>query len=397
MYALLIGIHAVFVGIAHIFSYRIFEGLFLLLGCFFLFYFSPLFFLDSEKKKETSSVSLQEFFSQFSLKNSFILPISLLYVGLYLLLYSIFGWKENILFIHAVIIFALFGIFLGYGLLFYWKHDVFFEALRFHTLFTLIGSIILIISAGLSWGVYESLHVLLLAFGTLSGIFLLFFTPREGNIFLLSLLLSFFLLFFLSFLLVFPGTGLPALLGLSLLLSCIFFDVFPRFSLLEKYTMITRYFALVICFFSVLGLIVSVFLEVSTLGVVALFGWLLFLLSIHIRFTNYISYILALFLVFFLYSVLFIGLLDPTTPVSLFLFIFFLPVLLLGSTYIVEESHPYDFILLHYSSIAFSVIYSLYALFFLPWGSDLFFILSFAFFGVALLLFLSYFRFRKNP
>jgi Mn2+/Fe2+ NRAMP family transporter len=54
MYALIIAIHAVFVFTAHLLGYRILEGVFVLLGIFFLFYFSPLFFIENEKKEESS-------------------------------------------------------------------------------------------------------------------------------------------------------------------------------------------------------------------------------------------------------------------------------------------------------------------------------------------------------
>jgi hypothetical protein len=49
---------------------------------------------------------------------------------------------------------------------------------------------------------------------------------------------------------------------------------------------------------------------------------------------------------------------------------------------------------LHSMSIAFSVLFSLYSLIFLPWGDMLLFVLSFTIFGIGSLLFLSYFRFR---
>jgi hypothetical protein len=105
--------------------------------------------------------------------------MGLFYVGLSLLLYSLFGTKEGLLFIHAVIVILLYSVFLGYGLLFYWKHDVFFEALRFHTLFTLLGTILLIFSNILSGLSYEILHLLLLILGIGASIFLLTFTRKE--------------------------------------------------------------------------------------------------------------------------------------------------------------------------------------------------------------------------
>ncbi len=52
MYILILAIHAVFIFISHILEYRIFEGMFIILCIFFLFYFSPLFFSDSSLKEE---------------------------------------------------------------------------------------------------------------------------------------------------------------------------------------------------------------------------------------------------------------------------------------------------------------------------------------------------------
>ena len=143
MYALIVGIHAIFIGTTHLLWYRAFEGIFILFWLFFLFYFSPLFFLDKKIKDDTSfTFSLENFLTQFSPKNSFFLPITLLYIAIYWFLFSIFWSKETIIFLHTIIIFWIYLLFIGYAMGFYWKTDIFFEILRFHTLFNLIGTTI---------------------------------------------------------------------------------------------------------------------------------------------------------------------------------------------------------------------------------------------------------------
>ena len=51
-----------------------------------------------------------------------------------------------------------------------------------------------------------------------------------------------------------------------------------------------------------------------------------------------------------------------------------------GDVYFIEESHKYDFLMLHYSAIGFSILFSFYTLFFIGWGGDLLFLVSFCIF-----------------
>jgi hypothetical protein len=91
VYALIIAIHAIFIGIAYLLGYTIFSGIFFLLGIFFLFYFSPLLFLDAdERAKGRSSLSPKDIFSKLSPKNSLLLPIVLTYIAIYGFLFALF-------------------------------------------------------------------------------------------------------------------------------------------------------------------------------------------------------------------------------------------------------------------------------------------------------------------
>ena len=398
MYALIILIHVVFVGVAYLLSLWVLEGVFLISWLFFLFYFSPLFFLDNEAKKKQvwDQNSLKDILSQFSLKKSLFVPISLFYVALYLLFFSVFWNKEQVLFFHGVIVFGIYTLFIGYALGFYWKRDIFFESLRFHTIFTLSSTILLATSVGFSGFAYEWLHLLILFSGILSATFLLMYTPHENSLFLSLYLFAFFTSILVWAFLIFPDITLIFILSLFVIFSIFLFEYFPKTRIFAPYTTIIQYFSLFVLLLCLPTTLYLTTIGITSTGILLLSLSILFLFSVHVRYTNYVSYMIAVFLMFFVYATLFSWLLDPTTPISLFLFIFFLPTLLIGTTYLWEEAHMYDFIILHYSSALFSFIYSVYIIFFIWWWGETLFITSLCIFGMAFLLFMSYFRFRSD-
>lgn len=395
MYALIITIHAVFIGITHLLWYRIFEGIFVLFWIFFLFYFSPLFFLDGPRKNDIlSSFSFEGVLSQFSPKNSLLLPITLLYIAIYWFLFSIFGSKETIIFLHTIIIFWIYILFIGYAMGFYWKSDIFFEILRFHTLFNLIGTILFSLYFFFQSIPYEGVHILLWISGLLSATFLLFYTQKENIIFIYSYLLSIFATIFMGSTFFFLEMTPIVSLAVGIITALFIFEYFPKMKIFAIYINSIQYFTLFLLIFSFIPL-AFLATKTSTIESISLLGVLiLFFLSIHARYTNYIVYLIWLFGIFFVYGLLFSGLLLTSSPWSTFLFVFFLPILLIATTYFWQEKHEYDFLILHYSWITFSLLYSVYLIFFIGWWGELLFMISLCVFGVALLLFLSYFRFR---
>ena len=392
MYVLIVAIHAIFIGIAHLLEYRVFEGVFLLLGCFFLFYFSPLFFLDESEKWEKKR-SVKEIFSSLSLRESFLLPIALLYIALYLLFFSIFWQKEDILFIHSSIIIGIYLLFFGYFLGFHWKRDLFFESLRFHTVFTLASTVIIFCSK-FFLGNTDHISLLLLLLGMTSWVFLLSYKEKETPPFIVLFLISLFVGISGVYMAIFPTTNTIPLLAILLLLSFLTFELFPRFPIFLPYISTLRYFWLIVSMSITAVLVFFVFREMASAAILLILFSILFFFRVHIRFTNYIAYLIGIFLIFFLYSMIFSWLISPSTPASTFLFLFFLPILLIGITYLFDEAHDYDFTILHYSSIVFGIVFSIYTIFFIWWWGDILFILSLCIFGIAFLLFLSYFRFR---
>lgn len=181
---------------------------------------------------------------------------------------------------------------------------------------------------------------------------------------------------------------------LLLLASIGFFEYGSKLLIFRTHISFIRYCSLL---FSLISVPFFLYFQTQYFGwsILALFGIIVFYFSIHVRYSNYVTYSLALLLIFYIYTLLFGSLLIAGGLFSVFLFIFFLPLLIIGNTYFWEQRESYDFIILHYSSIGFSVLTSLYTIFFLPWGNTIFLILFSCIFGIALLFFMSYFRFRN--
>lgn len=397
MYALIIAIHVIFVGISHMLGYRIFEGLFSLLGIFFLFYFSPLFFMDKEDEsaQDLSFPSFSDILSRFSPKTSLLLPLFLLYIALYGFLFSIFGINNGILFLHSVIIISIFLLFLGYAMSFNWKHDIFFEAFRFHSLFTLISTIIIALSFITGFLPYSWINTLVSIMWVAAGTFLLQYSQKESRIFLSHYLFGIYAALIMIVYFIVPNMGIFENVLIFFLAAFSMFEYFPKYHIYAPYTSFIRYFSLITVFFCIPAII---FLTLSSLweSIFLLTLLFVFFLSIHIRFMNYITYGISILSLFFIYSLLFFGLLKNAAIFPVFLFIFFLPTLLISLTYFWKEKYSYDFQILHYSAIVFSIVYSIYSIFFIGWWADLLFVISLCIFGVAILLFLSYFRFRTS-
>ena len=398
VYALIIGIHIVFIAITHLLGYRILEGIFLVLCVFFLFYFSPLFFLDDEwespDKKAISS--WKDIFKDISPKTSLLLPIVLLYVAIYGFLFSTFSGQNSGIILHGFIVLGIYTIWIVYMIAFHWKNDIFFELFHFHTLFAMISTIIFAFSIPFYPLAYHILSPIIGIMAIMATCFLLFYTKRESIPFLFIFLLAIFATLYLSITYFIWDIAMVYILVCWVILAFSIFEIFPKISIFTEYITLFQYFSLL----SILIFLPAiVFIAASTLhsiSLILLWCIALFFLSIHVRYTNYVVFIVSILSTYFFYALLFADLLMRPSMSSLFLFLFFLPILLIGTTYFWQEVHPYDFIILHYSSIAFSALCSLYSIFFLWWWGDILFVASLCIFWVALLFFMSYFRFRTQ-
>lgn len=132
MYAVIIGIHLIFIFISYLLDYTLFEGIFTILCLFFLFYFSPLFFLESEENTISPPDGKYKKITAYILevldpKESLFIPLTLLYIALYGFIFFVFSDMNNSIMTHAIISIGIFFIGIGYAFSFSWKNRTFFE------------------------------------------------------------------------------------------------------------------------------------------------------------------------------------------------------------------------------------------------------------------------------
>lgn len=392
MYLLLIGVHAIFFFIGYLLSSILLEGIFILFLIFFLLYFSPVFFTKWKPVEKTDQKILD---INISPKKSIIIPLILTYLGIYILAFTVTRdiWQNFNL--HLYILLFIFLIFAGYIFTFDWNTVFFRDAFRFHLICSYITILAQLVYFFIFSGEITAIHIIfsMITLG-FSTFFFTYFQDENVNIFL-AFVLSLLITIDTGIVFVFWHLHIFTLFWYTALVSMVLFEYIPRVPLFFKFIEPTRILLLTL----LLGFAVT--FMISPLISYFSFVWFLpviiaFLFSIHIRYSNYISYSIAIITLFFLYSYLFLPLLTLPDLISSLLFIFFFPLCIIGNTYFWEERYPYDFSLLHYSSIGFSVIAGLYSLIFIAWWAQMSLFLACSMFLLAILFLLSYFRFQTR-
>lgn len=391
MYLLLIAVHSLFILVSHFFGYYVIEGVFLVLMLFFLLYFSPVFFF---KHSKSNSVDVTELFTlELSPQKSLIIPLVLTYLGIYILAFTFSGTIAQSIHTHILIFLSIFAIILGYIFSFSWKHSVFFDVLGFHLIFSYITLII----AGFYYFFFrESVNFIDVIFTLVTTGFSVFFFLHDEKIreklfypFLISIFFSIAIILFA----IFPKITFVFLFGILAIFAIILFEAATKSSFFDRFRLVSRVFLLWMIIGATLILSVSLFWDFTAIYFLIVF--IVFLFSVHIRFSNIVAYSLAIAEMFLLYAFLFISLLGPAMPFFSLIFIFFFPMILIASTYFWEENQKYDFAIMHYSGIIFSIAFFVYSLIFITWENSFIFS-SFGFLLLAAEFFLSYFRFYKK-
>lgn len=387
MYILLIVVHAIFLFITHLLGYFLLEWVFLVLLLFFLLYFSPIFFF---KKSNTNFSELLTF--DISPQNSLIIPIILTYLGIYILAFTFSGSIAASIHIHIAILLALYAIGLGYIFGFQWKNDIFFDILWFHLLFSYVT---IIATSLFYWFFRESIIWIDVVFSLVTLAFSYLYYTYKANPkreFYFGFLVSIFSSFFIGIWFLFPQIWISHLFGTIAIVSIVLFEVSEKHDFFKKFRVMSRIFFLIVSIVAALILLGNLFFEFSS--IYYLFLLVIFFLSTHIRFSNIITFVGALSILFILYSYLFVSLIRADSLFSSLLFIYFLPAILIVQSYFWNERQKYDFIIIHYMSIGFSVLFFLYSILLAWWNQNNTIFISLSVFLLAALMFLSYFRFR---
>lgn len=390
MYLLLIGVHAVFFEIAYLLDSILMQWAFILLLIFFLLYFSPLFF-SKPTQSNHNGIQIPEL--NISPKKTILIPLVLTYFGIYVLAFTVTRDLGTNFHLHLYILLLIFLIFSGYIFAFNWDTIFFRDALRFHLICSYITIFAQLIYFVIFSGDITMIHIIfsVITLG-FSYFFFSYFPDENVNIFLaaiIALIISVDTSIVYIVWYIHPFT----LLGITGILAIILFECAPRIPIFDNFLEPTRISLLTLLLGSSLLLMISPLLSYYH------FVWFLpifsvFLFSVHIRYLNYISYLFGIFTLFFLYTNLFSSLLILPDILSSLLFIFFFSLCIIGNTYFWEERYPYDFSLLHYSSIGYSTLATLYSLFFIAWWAWLTLFLACSLFLLAILFLLSYFRFQ---
>ncbi len=384
MYILLFIIHTAFILSTHFLGYFFLEWVFFISFLFFLLYFSPIFF-----SKKENNFSLPEL--NFSIKDSINLPIILFYVALYCIVYTLSIDFSAFFTFHQYIFISFYIILFGYILWFNWKKSIFFDISRIHLVLSYI-TILISFFLLIFWKEQSLLLNGVLILVTFAYSYRFFSASQEEKIYLfLSFLFTTLVGIFSIVYALFPSFASPINLSILPIVCIVSFEGIWYISVFRRFFSSARIFFLI---FLILLSIPILFLSVSSFPLVFLLICIaIFLFSVHIRYSNYVCFWGGIFVIYFIYTIIFFSLLTTGSLLSALLFVFFLPLCIIGNTYFWDQRFEYDFTFLHYASIAFSVVFSLYSTLFVPWWALLPFYLSLSLFLFWILSLLSYFRF----
>ncbi|PIQ12062.1 hypothetical protein COW06_00205 [Candidatus Gracilibacteria bacterium CG12_big_fil_rev_8_21_14_0_65_38_15] len=192
---------------------------------------------------------------------------------------------------------------------------------------------------------------------------------------------------------IFPTTTLwHSFLGIISLLIIVYTFIFPYKSYFRSFKQISQTIGIYSGYATALFISMSILFESLSLLLLSLLSIsILFHYSVHNFFKNYVSYALFLLLFVFLYIKAFI-LLGTGSLISDILFIFILPYIFIGTSYLIRPKYPKDLYILHSIAISFSILASVYC--FIQMNSvDILGISTILFFE-SILLFISYLRYK---
>lgn len=244
--------------------------------------------------------------------------------------------------------------------MFSWKNEIFFDILGFHLLFS---AVTLILVAFFYFFQREFIGILDAIFALTTIIFSIFFflhTKKFREEFVYSFLISILAAASILFLFFWPEMPIQVFFGMLAMVSAGIFEMSEKSTFFEKFRLLARIFFLsMTVVFTVILMILMLFIFDSIYFLLPIIA---FCFSVHMRFFNVVCYVLGIFATYWVYGVTFFSFISAESVFSTLLYIYLLPLLIIGNTYFWEERQKYDFAIIHYSSIAFSLIFFLYCL-----------------------------------
>lgn len=413
MFIFFLIINLVFAAVFYFFydvSGRYYESVFFLIaGFLFFFFFSPFYLLWS--KKEDKVESKTRFFEASKQTIKKIIPNTqkLLYFGAFLLFYtSVYGifYSYDIDFRYFIsgtshLFFILF--FVG---IFYLKKDTLSYLFRTNTIIFSIYILWVCLKYFVDfyskapvfdgWFLYHGIFYLL------SGISILVYDVSTSfNI--KKIIYQFYLVYLFLLLTFFINTFFIYNIHITLVLlgvvySIVLFEYSPKIKYFNPYSILSKYFGLLLNFGALLygSVLVCVSPPYFNYNIIILlliggfFQWF-----VHKKFENYFSYITSLWVLVLLYIKTFM-LYESDHFFFYFLFITLFPGLAIGYSYLVEKKHNYDYYFLHYLSILVSIWGIIYYFIIKGFSSDIILPTSIFFLVESAFFFLSYIKLKNK-
>ncbi len=405
MYILLLIIHLVFIFVAYILGFPFLSFIFWILWVGFSFYFSS--FLGkyiSLPSIPSSKMGFDFSFESFSRQGFFPIAILLFYISIYGIAYGLIGYDEideRIFQLHNIIILSLFLVLFSLFLVFERKlSELFYRITRFHGIFSWISSIILsgiyfTDNASLSSIYFINVCILigLMFFIEYKDRFVTDGERKQYFIIFLFLITSSIVLFGYN---LFSFDKILWLIFVLSIMSILIFDYIPKITTFRNYGVISKYFWLLSSFLSVLLLYYYSF-EYFSFSIALLAMFTIFHIGVHFRYGNYLAFLMGIVSIYFIYTKSFFPMIlgtwnEATGFFSAVMFLYFLPIGMIGSTFFWKQEYEYDYAFIHYFSIIFSIVFSLYH----TWVAGFNMLeVSLLLFFLSLLFFFSYIRLKQ--
>ena len=386
--------------VSYLLWFHFLSFIFLVLGIAFLIYFSSFL----AKHIDIPSIKNPGIRIEFSLKNIynqwfFPLAILLFYFSIYGIAYGLIDYDRvdgRLFHLHNIIILALFLLLFSIYLLFERRlSELYFRITRFHIFFSSITTILLSVVYFFDYATLQTIFLVntLILLGSIFFIeyrdkYITEIERRQNFLLFLFLLFSSVIVFGYN---IFAFDKIYWLLFVMSGMSIFTFDSISKFAIFEPYILISKYFWLILSFLTVLALGYYNFYYFSfTLGLLIVF--ILFHIRVHFRFGNYLSFGFALASLFFIYTRSFIDMLQGWFFSSI-MFLYFLPILMISATFFWKKEYEYDYVFVHYTSIALSILLSLYYTFWIGWIDVLH--ISIMLFILSIIFFFSYIRLKQ--
>lgn len=396
MYIFFLIINFIFSTVFYFFWKYVETIFFIIIWLLMFFYFSPLYF---GKKLEKPSILSKIKISKETLKKtiplfqkiSYLIAFFFFYLSLYWISYS-YWWNLFPYFtlILSLLIFLIFIIFINK------QKPVINLIFRSNFLIFSVIGIILFINRLVYLSPISYIYIINSSLSLLGIITIIIFDKfieiQKKNTFYL-----YFLTYFLIYIIFYIEYYFKLEYGLFLaylwfIISIFYFEIITQIKYFKKFDAISKYYGLFLNYIVFIFSALLLFIYPNYLHfVLLLFWWIIFHYFVHFRFKNYISLSIILISIILIY----IKNIIPINPNDFFiyiLFIYILPFIYIGYTYIFENKYVYDNYFISFSAILFS-LFSIIVYFSLSWDFNILHI-SIIFLLQSFLLFSSFVKLK---